>query len=198
MTFPKIGKDGCSTPVGVSLWVYHMSNFGEWMRMSNTAASPEQRFPKSLSSSSTLVGDILSETLNAFSTKTPTTRIPFSADIQFLDVRGERRHLKQLKAVAGEHGSVWVPGLLFPKPDSDGGRRSVEINLIADGKFQCVGYLRTRVSTRHYPALRQHLEAGVLIPIIGKVVGLGKSDDDIELMAFAKTDIIDFVGNSKK
>ncbi len=166
--------------------------------MSNSASSPEIPIPKSLSSTSDFVRDLLNETLNVFGTKNPTSRIAFSTDIQFLDVRGERRHMKQLKTVAGEHGSVWVPGLLFPKPDSDGGRRSVEINLIADGKFQCVGYLRTRVSNRHYATLRRHLEAGVYVPIIGKVVGLGKSDDDIELMAFAKTDLIDFVGNSKK
>lgn len=166
--------------------------------MSNNMSSSEYAIPKSLSSSSTFVTELLKETLGAFTAKTPTQHISFSTDIQFLDVRGERRQLKQLKAVAGEHGSVWVPGLLFPKPDSDGGRRSVEINLIADGKFQCVGYLRTRVSNRHYSTLRRHLEAGVYIPIIGKVVGLGKSDDDIELMAFAKTDLIDFVGNAKK
>lgn len=165
--------------------------------MSNDNSPPLEVTPTTLNSASPLIKDLIAEVLNVFETRSPSSKIAFSNDIQFLDVRGERKHIRQLKAVAGEHGSTWVPGLLFPKPDMDGGRRSIEINLVANNKFQCVGYLRSRVSTKYYATLRQHIESGIFIPIIGKVVGLGKSDDDIELMAFAKTDLVDFVGNSK-
>ena len=145
-----------------------------------------------LSSKSDFSQLLLSDTLKAFDTKCATDRVAFSTDIQFLDVRGERKHLKQMKSIAAEHGSTWVPGLLYPRPDATGGRRSIEINLIADGRFQCAGYLRSKFSKLFYPTLIQHLESGRFVPVIGKVVGLGKSDGEIELMAFAKTDLVDF------
>ena len=150
-----------------------------------------------LSSKSEFTQHLLTETLKAFETKCATERVAFSTDIQFLDVRGARKHLKQMKIIAGEHGSTWVPGLLYPRPDATGARHSIEINLIAEGRFQCVGYLRSKVSKLFYPTLIQHLESGRFIPVIGKVVGLGKSDGEVELKAFAKTELVDFVTSYK-
>jgi len=141
----------------------------------------------------TLMGEI-SDAINSHQAS---THVAYTDDMQFLDVVGESFYKENLTKLEEKNGDSWMYGFLMPEPLNPHDKNAVSVLVIIDdedGKLGAVqvGYLGREQAKKTQAKIIQHLENGLVIPVLLKLTGGESGKENLGVMARAKHSKIKF------
>ncbi len=140
---------------------------------------------------------LMNEISDAINSHQASTHVAYTDDMQFLDVVGESFYKENLQDLFKENKDGWMYGFLMPEPLNPHDQNAVSVLVIADdedGKLGAVqvGYLGREQAKKTQAKIIKHLEGGLVIPVLLKIIGGEVGKENLGVMARAKHTKIKF------
>jgi len=124
--------------------------------------------------------------------KIPSERIAFHDSVQHLSVRDEERYQRSLRSIHKHQQEAWFPGVLIPSNDNREKQEQLWVYLLFRDEVHKVGRLRNSMVSPVFAQLKHELKNNErVVPIIGKVIP-GSGNQASTVLAYAKTDLVQF------
>ena len=140
---------------------------------------------------------LMGEISDAINSHQASAHVAYADDMQFLDVVGESFYKDNLRDLHEEYGDGWIYGFLMPEPLNPHDTNAVSLLVISDdedGKLGAVqvGYLGRDQAKKTQAKIIEHLENGLVIPVLLKLTGGEVGKEHLGVMARAKHSKINF------
>ena len=121
----------------------------------------------------------------------PSDRIAYGPLIQHLSVREEERYQRSIRLLHRYQQEDWLNGVLIPATTDDAAEQ-LHVYLLHQDQAHKVGRLRNSMVSPVFDRLMTEFkENNLVVPVIAKVAP-GTTRRDFGIIAYAKTDLINF------